>query len=188
MALLRFIGIVNASIWAGTAFFVTLVAGPAMFSQDMLGIFGGADPSGAARFFAGSVAQILLDRYFVLQTVCGAVALLLLVFDWLFLGRPFKERTLFLAAGLFVFVLLGAYGFQPKLQQLHQTMYGVGGKVTYVQAQKARQAFRIWHGLSQVVNVVVCGGTFVYLWQVSQIPPSVRFVNRSPPGGNQFRV
>jgi hypothetical protein len=188
MALLRFIGIANASIWAGTAFFVTFVAGPAMFSQEVLGIFGGTNNSDAARFFAGSVAQVLLSRYFMLQTVCGAVALLLLVFDWLFWGRPIKERTLFIAGGLLVLVLLGAYGFQPKLLQLHQTMYGVSGKVTYVQAQKARQAFRIWHGLSQVLNVVVCGGTFVYLWRVSQPPPSVRFVNRSPPGGNQFRV
>ena len=188
MALLRFIGIANASIWAGTAFFFTAVAGPALFSKETLEIFGGSNNLEAARFFAGSVAQILLDRYFSIQIVCGAIALLLLMAEWLYWGRPVQERTLLWAAGLFTLVLLGAYGFQPKLHQLHRTMYGVGAKVTYPQAQKARQTFSLWHGLSQAVNLVVCGGTLVYLWRVSQPPPSARFVNRSPTGSNQFRV
>lgn len=188
MALLRFIGILNASVWLGTACFFTVVVGPAFFSAEMLEVFGGSGQNDAARYFAGSVAQIILERYFLVQTICGAIALLHLAAEWLYTGRPFREGTLYLAIGLFVLVLLETYGFQPKLHQLHRIRYGVGGKVTYTEAQKARKSFSLWHGFSQAVNVVVLGGTLVYLWRVSQPPPSVRFVNRSPTGANQFRV
>jgi hypothetical protein len=188
MALLRFMGIANAAIWMGVSFFFTLSIGPALFSKDVLDLFGGPGQSETARYFAGSVAQILLERYFFLQTACGAVALLLLLAEWFYTGRPFHEVTLGLALGLFLVVLVGAYGIQPKLHQLHRTMYGVGARVTQVQAAQARRAFKLWHGLSQILNLGVLGGTAVFMWRTSQPPSSIRFLNRGQPGPNQFRI
>ena len=176
--LLRFIGIANAALWFGAAFFFTLSVGPAFFSSDMLGIFGGAQAETTARFYAGSAAQVVLERYFLMQEWCGAIALVYLAVDWFYSGRPFQRLTVILTVSLFCLSLLGGLWIQPKLHQLHKTKYGVGAPVTLAVSQQAAKSFRIWHGLSQLMNLVQLGGIAVFLWRVTLPDASSRFVGR----------
>jgi len=154
---LRFLGVANAAVWFGTAIFFTLAVGPAFFSQKMLGLLG--------RPHAGAAAQIVLERYFAMHQVCGVIALLHLVAEWLYMGKPLQRLTLWLLLGIFTLGLMGGYSVQPKLQGLHRTIYGPGA--TSEQRERAKRSFSTYHGISQVLNLMVTAGVALYLWRVT---------------------
>ncbi len=163
--ILRFVGIANAAVWFGSGIFFTLAVGPAFFSDSMLNLLG--------RPHAGAAAQIVLERYFLLHQICGAVALVHLLAEWIYMGRPLKRLTLFLIGGLLILGFLGGYGLQPKLQALHRTMYAPGPSTE--QREEAGKSFKTLHGVSQILNLVVMGGVLVYLWRVTTPTSSYRF-------------
>jgi hypothetical protein len=179
MGVLRFIGIVNAAVWFGSVFYFTLVAGPGLFSADMLQLFGGAGSGSAAKYWAGSVAQVLLSRYYNLNLICGSVAIGHLLAEWVLTGRPMRRRLLILILVIFSFGLTVGFWLQPKMHQWHWTMYGIGGKVTVVQAEKARRSFHTWHGIAQLANLMVLGGLTVVLWQLTEPVPTPRFMSQT---------
>lgn len=67
---LRLLGIINAGFWFGAGLFLTAVVGPGFFSVAVIDLVG--------RQNAGLIAQLILAKYFILQTVCVAIALILL--------------------------------------------------------------------------------------------------------------
>jgi uncharacterized membrane protein len=162
---LRLLGVLNASIWFGASVFFTFFIGPAMFSESVVQVL--------TRPYAGVVAQVLVDRYFSLHLACGLVALGHLIGESLYLGRPFLRWSLSLLASLFVLVLVGGYGIQPKLKHLHRTMYTAGASDQ--DRQTAQRSFRIWHGISQALNLVVLGGVTVYLIRASRPGDATRY-------------
>jgi hypothetical protein len=165
MTFLRGLGVLNASIWFGAAIFFTFFAGPAIFSEPLVKFL--------TRPGAGIVAQVLVDRYFTLSLACGLVAFGHLIGESLYLGRPFLRLSLSLLAALFALVLVGGYGIQPKLKQLHRTMYL--RDTPEPERQAAQRSFRIWHGVSQVLNLIVVGGVAVYLIRVAQPGDATRY-------------
>ncbi|MCL5099386.1 MAG: DUF4149 domain-containing protein [Candidatus Omnitrophica bacterium] len=167
IALLRLVGTVNAALWFGGTLFFTLILGPAFFS-DMLTLFGWPKTGMLARYYAGAVAQMMIERYFIIQYCCGAIALAHLAVERLYTGRVLRRSTLYLVVGLFGLGLAGGLWLQPRMRQLHQTMYGLSGPVTPAQAEQARRAFGIWHGISQSANLVSLAGLVIYLWQVTR--------------------
>jgi hypothetical protein len=167
IGVLRFVGILNAATWVGTALFFTFSVGPGFFSQKMLQLLG--------RPYAGMAAQVILERYFRMQYVCVAIALAHLAIEWLYTGRPLHKVRLALLMGLLGLVLSGGVWLQPKLTRLHLEIYST--RSVPAQVEKARRAFSLWHGLSQTLNVLSLGGLLVYLWQVTHTTDAPRFIS-----------
>jgi hypothetical protein len=170
---LRFVGVANAAVWFGASIFFTFSIGPAVFSNDMREILGLGQ--NAVPDYSGRIAMILVARYFVFTEICGTIALLHLVAEWLYMGKPLQRLTLWLLLAIAVLSLAGGYGLQPKLRRLHRTIYGPGS--TPPQIEQARQSFKLWHGTSQALNLFVIVGVAVYLWRVT-----------TPGSGYRYRV
>jgi len=162
---LRFVGVANAAVWFGASIFFTFSVGPAFFSAKMINLL--------TRPYAGAAAQLIIERYFLVQQVCGALALLHLVAEWLYMGKPLQRLTLWLLLGISSLSLLGGYSLQPKLRAFHRTIYGAGSPPQ--QVDQARQSFKLWHATSQALNLVILSGVAVYLWRVTTPDSSYRY-------------
>jgi len=162
---LRFVGVANAAVWFGASIFFTFSVGPAFFSEKMVNLL--------TRPYAGAAAQIIIERYFLVQQVCGALALLHLVAEWLYMGKPLQRLTLWLLLGVSALGLMGGYSLQPKLRGFHRTIYAPSS--TPQQIDQARQSFKLWHATSQALNLAVLCGVAVYLWRVSTPASGYRY-------------
>ena len=158
------VGVLNAAVWLGASVFFTFIAGPAFFSEDMLAVLG--------RPHAGAAAQVVLARYFLVHEVCALLALTHLILEGLYLGRPIWRWTLALLAALLLLVCIGDYGIQPKLHSLHRAMYRPGAPAAV--QQMAGRSFRGWHGVSQVLNLIVVAGVFGYYLRLTLTPTDSR--------------
>lgn len=172
---LKWVGLLNAAIWLGATLFFTFAVGPAFFSEKTWALFGWPQNVLAAKYYAGAVAQVVLERYFLMQHLCGSLALLHLFVSWIYTGRPLQRWLGGMVAGVVVIGFLGGFWIQPKLHELHQTMYGVGGRITVVQAEKARRSFGVWHGFSQAMNFAAMLGIAGYFWQLHRVESGTRF-------------
>jgi len=170
LGILRIIGIVNAAVWFGSVIFFTFAVGPAFFTDDMIHLLG--------RPHAGAAAQLVVHRYFIVQQWCAAIALAHLIGEWLYTGRPFQRLILFLLSALFLIGLLGGYVLQPRMHELHLKKYAI--QTTPEVKQSADRSFRILHGTSMALNVLVIAGVLVYLYFVTKPVNTARFtsVNR----------
>ncbi len=154
-AILRFVGILNAAVWCGSAIFLTIGL-QAVFSQDLKRLL--TAPG------AGFAAEAVVGRFFVLQYWCAAIALAHLAGEWLYAGRSPLRWNLALVTALLAVALAGGLWAQPKMQMLHKDKYF--GATAARQTQAARE-FAVWHGAAETVNLLVIGGLIVYLWRVS---------------------
>lgn len=155
----------NAAIWFGTAVAFTFLVGPAFFSDAMIQLL--------SRPYAGAAVQILWERYYTLQIVCGLLALAHLVGECLYLGRRLWRWTLSLLAAVLVLALVGAYGIQPRLQELHREM--VTATVSEEARAKAQRSFSLWHGVSQAVNLLALAGVTIYLLRITRWGDNSRY-------------
>ena len=168
---LRFVGILNAAVWFGSAIFFTFGAGSAPFSPEMKSLLGANN----FPYFSGAIAQIFIARYFYFHLACAAVAAVHLLAEWLYLGKSPRRFQTSLLAGLFAAVLIGGFWLQPKLKGLHALKYGVKTRPEVREA--AARSFRAWHGVSQIINLLAVGGLAVYLWRVANPSDPTRFVS-----------
>jgi len=168
------VGVDNAAVLFGASIFFTFSVGPAFFSREMLDLLGKSSVE-VGRAYAGAAAQIIIERYFLVHLLCGVLALLHLVAEWLYMGKPLQRLTLWLLLGIFALALVGGYSLQPKLQGLHRATYGPGA--TSQQQEKARQTFKLWHATAQALNLVMIAGVTIYLWRVT-----------TPGSGYRYRV
>ena len=163
---LRIIGIVNAAIWFGAGTFFAAGVLPGVFSRDLHQIFGET----GYPYYSGAVALALFKRFFVLQYICGAVALLHLIAEKLYLSRSFSSIGTALVIVIFSLGLAGGFWLQPKMEGLRQIMYSTSATVE--QKEKARHSFGVWHGISELANVLIIGGLLVHLLRVTRPPDS----------------
>ncbi len=161
----------NAAVWFGAVVFFTFGVGLVPFSPEMKTLLG---PNNAP-YFSGAIAQIFIARYFHFQLVCGAVAVLHLLAEWLYFGKHPGKLQAGLLIGICAAVLLGGYWLQPKLKALHATKYGTSTRPEI--REVANRSFRAWHGVSQVVNLLVVTGLAVYLWRAANPSDPTRFVS-----------
>ena len=162
---LRTVGVINAALWFGGTVFFTFFVGPSFFSDPMIKLL--------SKPYAGAAAQIVMERYFTLHLVCGLLALGHLVAESLYLGRPILRKTLALVAAIFVLTLIGKYGLQPTLQRLHVRMYDPTTPI--VQRERVGESFRLWHGVSWGLNLVVLAGVTTYLLRATRMGDNSRF-------------
>ena len=168
---LRFVGVLNAAVWFGSAIFFTFGVGLAPFSPEMKNLLG----MNNFPYFSGAIAQIFIARYFQFHLVCAAVAVAHLLAEWLYLGKSLRRVQAVLLAGLWAALLMGGFWLQPKLKGLHATKYGTNTRLELREA--ATRSFRAWHGVSQVINLLAVGGLAVYLWRVANPSDPTRFVS-----------
>ncbi len=168
---LRFVGILNAAVWLGAAIFFTFGIAPAIFSQEMQGLL---EPKNYP-YFSGAIAQIFIAHYFRLQLVCSIAALLHSVVEWLYLGKAPQKLWIGLLIGLFSVNLAGGCWLQPKLKRLHTTKYA--SNIRPEERRAAGETFRTWHGMAQVLNLLITGSVAVYLWRVANPPDPTRFLS-----------
>jgi hypothetical protein len=162
---LRCIGITNAAIWFGAAFFSCAVLGPSFASSHMLSILHDAH--------AGRAAQIVLERFFILQYWCGGIALTHLFVEWLYTARPLKLWTVYLVIGLLGLGLVGGSWLHPKVTKLHLDLHGP--RSTPQQRENARQPLRVWQDVSQVMQYLAAFGLLIHLIQAAAPTGPPRF-------------
>jgi hypothetical protein len=172
IVVLRFIGVMNAAIWFGAAIFFTFGVAPTFFTPEfkgMLGAYGDA--------WAGIIAQMVLERFFILNYWCGALALAHMLAEWVYLGKAIQRVTLIILVGAFTVGLMGGLWLQPKLKNLHAVKYSVTGEYTDPQKLQAAKKFSFWHGISQIMNLAVMVGVGTYLWRMNYTSEGPRFVS-----------
>jgi hypothetical protein len=169
---LRLTGITNAAVWFGAAIFLALGVWPAFGSPEMLRIL--------PRSHSGAAAQVLLERYFILQYWCGGIALGHLFLEYLYAGKALQRWILYWLIGILMLGCVNGLISQPKLKALHLEIYGV--RSTPQQREQAARSFRLWQGVVQTSNIVVILGLWVYLWETSAVNTGARFV-----GAGKFR-
>lgn len=147
----------NAAVWFGSLVFFTVLVGPTFFSREMTALLG--------RPAAGAAAQIMIERYFILQQWCAGIALGHFILDWIYTGRTFRRATLGLLAALFAVAVVGGHALVPKMRELHLEFNSA--QTPPAQRETARRSFGILHGASQTFNLCVMGGVLFYLWQTS---------------------
>lgn len=112
----------------------------------------------------GLVAQAMLGRYFMLHIICGAIASLHLLVEWLYSRGGFPKRAIAVVCVLCGLALFGGKFISPKLtvwhQQKHQVQLKSDGGLTMIKleadvVQNAERKFTIWHGVSQIVNLAM---------------------------------
>ena len=183
MQVLRFIGVLNAAVWLGAGFFFTVAVGPAFFTTEAQDIFKG-------RFWPGVMAQFVVARYFYLQQICGVIALVHLIAEWFYLGRPLQRLNVVILSGLLLFGFVGGFWIQPKLHQLHLVMYSMNEQYQVVplsvaERAEAAKSFRTWHGLSRVMDLIALAGLAVYFWRVTHPSDDLRILSAT--AAPQFR-
>ena len=157
---------VSAGVWLGAAISFTIVLGPAFFSDEMKALF-------RQPYYNGAAAQIVINRYFVLLFVCGGIAILHLILEKLYSGKAMGRLASGALALAISFALLGGFWLQPKLRELHTRKYDARSSVTARAA--ADRSFKVWHGVSQTMNLFVTFGVLVYFWRVSTSGNTPRF-------------
>jgi hypothetical protein len=163
---LKFISLVNAAVWLGASLFFTLGVAPAVFSPEMKALL-------QHPYYPGAVAQLLFGRFFLLQYICGGIAIVLYLWESLYRGRKFERITFGLLIGILAIALIGGNWLQPKLKTLHQVQYNVRASETDKAA--AKKLFGPLHGASQGVNFLVLAGLLYYFWKIT--------TPKSPSGG-----
>ena len=150
------------AVWLGAAVFLTAGAGPAFFSPAMMEI--------VPRETAGRNAQLVLSRYFILIQVCGWLGLFLWGLEFAstpasFRRRPLRRRGALLGI-LLGLAMAGGLGLQPHLKSLNQIRYA--RESSDAARDAARRQFGAWHGVSQMMNLVLLAGVGVALWKTAR--------------------
>ena len=126
-------------------------------------------------YFSEAVGQIVFSRFFQLQLVCGALALLHVLAEWLYLGKSAQRFWLGLLIGLCALSLIGGYWVQPRMKALHAVKCGVNTPPETREAVSS--SFRTWRHVFHAMNVLMIGGLILYLWRVANPADQTRFLD-----------
>ncbi len=169
LVFLRLVGITNAAVWLGAVVFYSLGVAPALSSVEVSRIL----PS----LYGEAVAHVVLERYFTLHCWCGGIALMHLLLECLYAGKPLRRGVLYLVLILWGWGLLGSFWLQPELRRLHLDRYGV--RSTPAQRQRAVQPYRLWQSFFHASNVLANLGVLLYVLHVASPWTPPRFVRGS---------
>ena len=164
------VGVMNAAVWFGAAFFFTFAVPGVVFSPVLKRFLGEVWP--------GVIAMMVLERYFVIQYICSIIALVHAFAEWLYLGKPLHRLTMIILASITVLVFAGGLWLQPRMKALHEARYGYARGVNSAAEERegAKKSFRTLHGLSSTINFVALLGLGFYVWRVTTPPNGPRFV------------
>jgi hypothetical protein len=173
IGLLRFIGVINAAVWLGGAFFCVFEIRPSLFSSEMNTLLGAGNSSFFPQFSV-ALAQIVIRRGLEFQIVCAVIAWFQLLAEWLYLGRPSRRFSFSVLAGLVVLVFVNSAWLQPRLREFHTARFRA---VQSAEREVAARSYRTWQPVSDGLQLLVIGGLLVYIWRVTNPPDPARFVS-----------
>lgn len=155
----------NAAVWFGAAVFFTFLVWPLLAS----GYFKSIVADERMTF----VWLETLDRFFLLSSYCGAIALFHQAVEWLYTGKAVKRVMLSVTVTLFLLSLFGYYVLEPKMQRHHFAQVTVD--VAPDAAKASAKAFGILRGMTHASTFALLGGIGFYLWRLSAPQPGPRF-------------
>lgn len=174
LAFLKFVGLLNAAIWLGALLFASFVVLPVFFSPEVT-------PALMHRYYSGRIAEIVLRRLVWVQLVCGGIALLHYFGEWLYAGKPLPRFAAGSVVAMLLFVSIGGFWLQPQMERWHLLKYA--SNTTPVQRADAAKKFSRWHGVSQVINLLVVAGVIVHFVRHANMPAATKF-SRGGRGAN----
>jgi hypothetical protein len=157
-ATLRFLHLLSLVVWIGGIVFFSFFTAPALFSV-------------LPRDMAGRVTSVLFPRYYLMGGICGAVALLTALLQWL--RAPQRERRRLLEMVLLILMLAmtlyAGLGIIPETSSLRPQMNAADGTPG---REAAQRRFDLLHRRSVVLNglVLLCGIGAVALLASRQRP------------------
>jgi hypothetical protein len=160
----------NAAVWLGATIFFTFGAEPGCFSADMnaaLNITGDS-------YYPGAISQVIMSRYYHVALACAVVALLHLVAEWLYMGKPARKFSFGLLAALFVLAFIGGNAIQPALTRLNKQHYTAAQTAERVSAGRS---FHAWDTVLKAFNILTIAGLVVHVWRVANPSDTLRFVH-----------
>jgi hypothetical protein len=172
IAFLRFIGLMNAAVWFGAVVVFAALISPALASPEIVDLFGVArSPMPAA--YAGLVGELVIAKFVWIHFICGGVAAVHLLVEWLYTGKAIRTLILYLAMLLITMGLLNGLILYPKMQDLHRTRYN-----RTVPAEKQLKAATMFSGLRQateIIHWIMVGGLLLYTWKIATPGEQPRF-------------
>jgi hypothetical protein len=144
----------------------TAIVGPGIFSPEVKVLVGRSD------WLPGAIAQILVVNYMVLQQWCAGIALVHLIFDWLYTGKFAAKSSFFILLICLGLSFAGTQLLAPQMKQLHMMKYSP--QSTQAQREYAARNFGILHATSQITNLLVFCGVLFYYWRLSVGPQGGR--------------
>ena len=167
---LRFVGLMNAALWLGAVVFFSVAVWPAGFSE-MEQLLGSTNYP----FFSAAFVHVVAERYFLFTGVLAVMALLHLLAEWLYMGRPGRQVSLALLGGLLALVLIGGIWLTPHLKNLHIKHYATN--LSRVERESAGRSYRVWHAGLFVINAIMAAGLVVHVWRVANPSDATRFIS-----------
>jgi hypothetical protein len=161
---LRLVGVFNAAVWFGATIFHLIGVSPALSSQEMNRIFG--------EFYAAVALQMTARSFYLLQHWCGAIALVHLVAEWLYMDKPMEKFQLWLVTSLFLLGLIGGFWLQPRINQLHRAKHM---ETTPALQEQAADSLRVWSTVSGIFHLLVAAGLVVHVYRVTTPVTTPRF-------------
>jgi Domain of unknown function (DUF4149) len=172
LAFLKFVGVLNAALWLGAIVFTSFVILPIFFSPEVT-------PGLVHKYYAGRIAQLVVQRLFWLQLICGLIALLHYGMEHLYAGKVLPRFAVSSVVAIVVLVAAGGFLLQPKMDRWHLVKYATNTQPA--QRAEAAKKFGLWHGVSQIGNLLILAGVFVHFVRQANAPTPTKF-SRGPRG------
>lgn len=170
---LKFVGILNAAVWFGSAIFHLFGESPALQSESIRTLLGAK----YFPYFSGVIAQIVADRFFYWMLACGLLALAHLIAERLYLGRTPQRVGFGVVIGLLAVILCLGLVIQPRIRMWHVQTHAVNA--TPPQRAASEKTLRVWKGFAWGFHLVLLTGLGVHLWRMAHSPEEKRFLGPS---------
>lgn len=157
LSLLRAISIFNAAIWLGSSLFFAFIVAPTLLAGPMKANLG--------PFWAGFATQAIISKLFWIHHACATIALIASALEHLYAGRPMEKTLTWVLLLVLGLGLVGGFALQPVLKDLHLKKYQ--SRPNSPELIDATRSFGLWHGVSQVANLICLAGISFYLWKTA---------------------
>jgi hypothetical protein len=172
IAFLRFIGLMNSAVWFGAVVVFAALISPALASPEITNLFGGAgNPMSTA--YAVVAGEVIITKFVWIHFICGGIAAVHLLVEWLYTGKAIRSLILYLAMLLITLGLLNGLILYPKMKDLHRTRYN--RTVAPATQQKAATMFLSLQQATEIIHWIMVGGLLIYTWKVATPGEQPRF-------------
>ena len=168
---LRFLGVFNAAVWFGAVVFYLFGVSVLLNSTEAQALFG-ADHSD---FFSRASQQIIQDRFYTIQWICAAVALVHIWTERWYLGRRTRRRWDGLLLGALILSLWGDNSLVSRLRQLHNGQHARDASPQLREA--SARSFRNWQRVATAMHLYLLFGAGACLWRAANPESGPRFLS-----------
>ena len=157
LPLLRIIGIANAALWFGATLLFLICIRSGFQSPEMVELI--PEP------FAAAAMHVLLKHYIDLILICALVALLQLCAIQWYQGRPIFRLRIGVLIFLIIISALIKWNIYPMMQKHHLKAHQAGS--SNEEQRQGSKAYRTWKTGFYFLHLIILGGSFSHLLNVS---------------------